>query len=73
MHSHMASLHIYLSHCRGFRAGLYSRHNSQSVSALLNFSLCVFRQIFGLAGAGWHIVLAQSDLLSQCRPFNTER
>ena len=47
--------------------------NSPSVPALLNFSLYVFRQIFGLAGAGWHIVLAQSDLLSQCHPFNTER
>lgn len=47
--------------------------NSPSIPALLNFSLYVFRQIFVLAGAGWHIVLAQSDLLSQCHPFNTER
>ena len=75
MHSNTASLYIslYIFHCRGSRDGWYSGHNSPSVPALLNFSLYVFRQIFGLAGAGWHIVLAQSDLLSQCHPFNTER
>lgn len=65
-------VHLFF-HCTRSRDGRYLGHNSQSVPALLNFSLCVFRQIFGFAGAGWHIVLALSDLLSQCHPFNTER
>lgn len=73
MHSPMASLYIYFFYCTRSRDGRYLGHNSQSVPALLNFSSCVFRQIFGFAGAGWHIVLAHSDLLSQCHPFNTER
>lgn len=60
-------------HYRRSGRGWYSGHNSQNAPALLNFSLYVFHQIFGLAGSAWHIVLAQSELLSLCHPFNTER